>query len=61
VFIQEDGERSIVMAPASTSQISAENVQNYFGKGFVLYARIASSRNVELLFFAMRSIKSNLL
>ena len=36
VFIQEDGERSIAMAPASTSQISAENVQNYFGEEFML-------------------------
>ena len=31
VFIQEDGERSIVMAPASTSIIDAQAVQEYFG------------------------------
>ncbi len=32
VFIQEDGERSIIMAPASTSLITAQAVQEYFGK-----------------------------
>ena len=31
VFIQEDGERSIVMAPASTSLINAQAVQEHFG------------------------------
>ena len=32
VFIQEDGERSIVMAPASTSIMDAQAVQEYFGR-----------------------------
>lgn len=32
VFIQEDGERSILMAPATTSCIDKEAVQKYFGQ-----------------------------
>ena len=31
VFIQEDGERSIVMAPAATSLINTQAVMEHFG------------------------------
>ena len=41
VFIQENGERSILMAPAATSQINATAVQNHFGNGFA-YASLVS-------------------
>ena len=32
MFIQEGGERSILMAPAATSLINAQAVNDYFGK-----------------------------
>ena len=48
VFIQENGERSILMAPAATSQINAAAVQNHFGNGFAYASHIPRSSHRPL-------------
>ena len=53
VFIQENGERSILMAPAATSQIDTAAVQTHFGNGFT-YASLVPRPSHHPLFDHIR-------